>query len=55
LLESVNEAVALVSREQVRGASWSAETLARAVIDDARSGRASCETNLRARGSPDER
>jgi translation initiation factor eIF-2B subunit delta len=35
LLESVNEAVALVSREQVRGASWSAETLARAVIDDA--------------------
>jgi translation initiation factor eIF-2B subunit delta len=42
LLESVNEAVALVSREQVRGASWSAETLARAVIDDARSGRASC-------------
>ncbi len=42
MLESVNEAVALVSREQVRGASWSAETLARAVIDDARSGRASC-------------
>ena len=43
MLESVNEAVALVSREQVRGASWSAETLAKAVIDDARSGRASCE------------
>ena len=43
MLENLAQAVALVSREQVKGAAWSAETLARAVIDDARSGNASCE------------
>ncbi len=43
MLEYLSQAVSLVSREQVRGAAWSAETLATAIIDDARSGGASCD------------
>mgnify|MGYP001772665910 CR=1 FL=1 len=43
MLESLAQAVALVSREQVRGAAWSAETLSHAIIDDASAGNASCD------------
>ncbi|MGC9112133.1 hypothetical protein [Acidilobus sp.] len=43
MLESIRRAVLEVSSEQIRGASWSAETLARAVIDDFSGGRASCD------------
>ncbi len=43
MLESIRRAVAQVSAEQVRGASWSAETLASAVLEDASSGKASCD------------
>ncbi|MGC9071334.1 MAG: hypothetical protein ACP5HK_01355 [Acidilobus sp.] len=43
LLESLSQAVSLVSREQIRGAAWSSETLAEAVVADAREGRAGCD------------
>ncbi|MGC9210422.1 MAG: hypothetical protein ACP5FT_04075 [Acidilobus sp.] len=33
----------MVSREQIRGAAWSAETLAQAIIADAKEGRANCD------------
>ncbi|MFP3172574.1 MAG: hypothetical protein RXQ79_05950 [Acidilobus sp.] len=43
MLEGIRRTVLTVSSEQVRGAAWSAEALAKAVIEDSESGRASCD------------
>ncbi len=43
MLESLKEAASEVSRERIRGAAWSAERLADALVEDEKAGRASCD------------